>query len=95
MKRLSISMPSGDEVYYTIFKTLLVKIMLCSRLRCQKVLKLKVVSYQILGSVYYEYDFLPGHWRRKTDLEKKGSNSLWGIVFMMHARSNEVLAPSP
>ena len=29
---------SGNEVYYTIFKILLVKIILCSKLHCQKVL---------------------------------------------------------
>ena len=29
---------SGNEVYYIIFKILLVKIMLCSKLHCQKVL---------------------------------------------------------
>ena len=38
MKCVPIEKLSGNEVYYTIFKMLLVKIMLCSKLDCQKVL---------------------------------------------------------
>ena len=38
---------SKDEVYYTILKILLVKIMLCSQLHCQKSLILKHISYKI------------------------------------------------
>ena len=38
---------SGNEVHYTILKILLVKIMLCSKLHCQKLFKLKHISYEI------------------------------------------------
>ena len=38
---------SGKEVDHTIFKILLVKTMLCSKLHCQKSSKLKQISYKI------------------------------------------------
>jgi len=41
---------SGNEVYHTIFQILLVKIRLCSKLQCQKVLKLKVFSCEITAA---------------------------------------------
>ena len=47
MERLSISKISGYEVHYTMSLILLVKIMLCSKLHCQKTFKLKVFSYKI------------------------------------------------
>ena len=40
---------NGNEVYYTIFKALLVKIMLCSKLHGKKCFKLKHISYQVRG----------------------------------------------
>jgi hypothetical protein len=45
MKCVSIQKISGSEVYYTILSRLLVKIMLCSRLHCQRSFKLKHISY--------------------------------------------------
>ena len=38
---------SGNEVYCTNFKVLIVKIMLCGELHCQKVLKLRHISKKI------------------------------------------------
>jgi hypothetical protein len=40
---------SGNEVYYTILLVLLVKIMLCGKLHCQKVFKLKHISDEVRG----------------------------------------------
>jgi hypothetical protein len=40
---------SGDKVDYKILKTLLVEIMLFSQIHCQKVLKLKHISFVALG----------------------------------------------
>ena len=49
MKCVSIQKISGNEVHYPIFYILLVKIMLCSKLHCQKSFKLKHMSYKIPG----------------------------------------------
>ena len=40
---------SGNEVYYTIFKILLVKTMLCSELHYQKDFRLKHLLYKIVS----------------------------------------------
>ena len=37
---------SGNQVYYTMFKTLLVNTMLCCKYHCQRVSRLKVFSYE-------------------------------------------------
>ena len=47
MKRLAFYMFSSNEVYYMDFLILLVKNVLCSKLRCQKTFKLKMFSYNI------------------------------------------------
>ena len=47
----STSKLSGNEVYHTIFLILLLKIMLCSKLHCQKLFRLKHISY-IIGSMF-------------------------------------------
>ena len=51
MKCVSIHKISGNEVYYTIFLILLVKIMLCSKLGRQKSFKLKHISYTTRGDL--------------------------------------------
>ena len=47
MKCVSLQKISGNEVYYTMFSILLVKIMLCSKLYSQKYLRLKQISHHI------------------------------------------------
>ena len=47
MKCVSIQKISGNQDYCMILKTLRVKIMLCSKLHCQKYFELKHVSYKI------------------------------------------------
>ena len=51
---------SGHEVCYTIFKILLVKIMLCSKLHCQKVFKLKHISCKIAPAILQALDLEKG-----------------------------------
>ena len=51
MKRVSIQNISGNEVDYTIILILLVKIMLCSKLRCQKYFKLEHILYEIRANL--------------------------------------------
>ena len=45
-KRVSILKTSGNEVYYTNYLILLIKMMLCSKLHCQKFFKLKIFSHK-------------------------------------------------
>ena len=47
MKCVSIQKMSGNEVYYTIFEMLQVKIMLCGKLHCQTSFKLRHISHEI------------------------------------------------
>ena len=47
MKCASIENISGNEVYYTMFLILLVHIMLCSKIRCQKSFTLNHISCEI------------------------------------------------
>ena len=58
MKILSISKFSGNEVYYTTGLTLLVKIMLCSKLQGHKTFKVKVFAYKILKCFVLAKPFL-------------------------------------
>ena len=52
MKRKSIDHEkSGNEVHYTNYSTLLIKIMLCSKLDCQKVVNWKSFPIKLLLGV--------------------------------------------
>ena len=44
----------------------------------------------IPASIHHEYDSSPGHWSRQPHFWRNGSNSLWGIVFMMNTRPDEI-----
>jgi len=46
-KRVSIPKTSGNEGYYTNSLILLIMMMLCSKLPCQKFFKMKLFSYEI------------------------------------------------
>ena len=47
-------------------------------------------STLIPTSIHHGYDSSPGHWSRLPNSLRKGSNSLWEIVFMMHTCPDEL-----
>ena len=76
MNSFLILKTSGNEVYYTNSLMILIKMMLCGKLHCQKFLKLKIFSYKIILSIHQpRYDRILG-------MRVSGSGGLtgWWIV---------------